>query len=310
VVDDYEPFRRVVTLILEARGDLRIVGEVSDGLEAVQKAKALRPDVVLLDIDLPTLNGIQVARRLRDALPRTKILFVSVHSSPDILEGALDAGGAGYVHKLNVGSELLLAIDTVLRNDRFVSSDLGPATKTRNRVERHEMIAYSGAEALLESASRFIGAALKTSHAGVVLATHAHRSVLLEKLQERGLDVAAAIKNGSLIAQDAVESLAPITVKDPPDYGPFFDDLGRLIKSAGQAAKARRARVAVFGECVGLLYAQGRVDHALAIEKIGNELIGKNQHVDMLCAYPILPSQDNDPVFKRICAEHSSVSFL
>ena len=70
VVDDYEPVRRVVRLILQVRDDLQIVGEASDGLEAVQKAKELRPDLILLDIDLPTLNGIQVARRLRDLVPQ------------------------------------------------------------------------------------------------------------------------------------------------------------------------------------------------------------------------------------------------
>jgi len=124
VVDDYEPFRRVVRSILQLRNDLQIVGEASDGWEAVQKAKALRPDLVLLDVALPTLNGILVARQLRDLVPHPKILFVSVESSSDVVREALNMGGSGYVHKLHVGSELLPAIETVLDGKQFVSSGL------------------------------------------------------------------------------------------------------------------------------------------------------------------------------------------
>jgi DNA-binding NarL/FixJ family response regulator len=124
LVDDHEPFRRVVRLILQVRDDLQIVGEASDGLEAVQKAKELRPDLILLDIDLPTLNGIHVARRLRDLVPRAKVLFLSIESSSDVATEAFNVGGAGYVCKLHVGTELLPAIETVLRGKQFIGSGL------------------------------------------------------------------------------------------------------------------------------------------------------------------------------------------
>jgi DNA-binding NarL/FixJ family response regulator len=114
VVDDYEPVRRVVRLILQASDDLQIVGEASDGLEAVQKAKELLPDLILLDIDLPTLNGIQAARRLRDLVPRAKILFLSIESSLDVVREAFNVGGAGYIYKLHMAIELLPAIEMVL----------------------------------------------------------------------------------------------------------------------------------------------------------------------------------------------------
>jgi DNA-binding NarL/FixJ family response regulator len=97
VVDDYEPFRRVVRSILQPRNDLQIVGEAADGLEAVQKAKALRPDLILLDIALPTLNGIQAARRVRDLVPRAKIMFVSVEFDQDVVREAFSAGGLAYI---------------------------------------------------------------------------------------------------------------------------------------------------------------------------------------------------------------------
>ena len=109
IVDDHAPIRRVTRLILQVRNDLQIVGEASDGLEAVQKAKVLRPDLILLDMDLPTLNGIQVARRLRDYVPRAKVSFLSVESSSDVVREAFSVGAVGYIYKLRLASDLLRA---------------------------------------------------------------------------------------------------------------------------------------------------------------------------------------------------------
>lgn len=85
VVDDYEPFRRFVCSMLEGTSELQIVGEALDGVEAVQKAEELRPDVILLDVGLPTLNGIEAARHIRRSAQESKILFVSQESSADIV---------------------------------------------------------------------------------------------------------------------------------------------------------------------------------------------------------------------------------
>jgi DNA-binding NarL/FixJ family response regulator len=113
VVDDYEPWRRFVCSVLQKQPELEIVGEVADGLEAVQKAGELHPDVVLLDIGLPTLNGIEAARRLRRASPDSKILFVSQESSADVVQEALSTGACGYVVKANA-SDLLRVMNAVL----------------------------------------------------------------------------------------------------------------------------------------------------------------------------------------------------
>lgn len=85
VVDDYEPFRRFVCSTLGERPELHIVGEASDGLDAIQKAEGLRPDLILLDIGLPTLNGIEAARHIRQLVKEAKIVFVSQESSADVV---------------------------------------------------------------------------------------------------------------------------------------------------------------------------------------------------------------------------------
>jgi DNA-binding NarL/FixJ family response regulator len=124
IVDDYEPWRRFERLTLLANEQLQIVGEVPDGDEAIQKAEELKPDLILLDISLPTLNGIEAARRIRQVSPDSKILFVSENRSPDIAEEALSTGAGGYVVKSDGASELLPAIKTVLEGKRFISASL------------------------------------------------------------------------------------------------------------------------------------------------------------------------------------------
>jgi DNA-binding NarL/FixJ family response regulator len=120
VVEDYEPFRRFVTSILQKQPELQIIGEALDGLETVQKAEELHPDLILLDIGLPSLNGIEAARRIRKLSPESKILFVSQESSADVVQEALGLGARGYVVKTDAGSELLEGVNAVLRGERFV----------------------------------------------------------------------------------------------------------------------------------------------------------------------------------------------
>ena len=124
VVDDYAPWRRLVCSLLEERPDLQVVGEVTDGLDAVQKTLELQPDLILLDIGLPTLNGIEAARRIRSLAPKSKILFLSENYSADIARGALSTGGFGFVIKSDAGIELLPAVDAVIQGLQFVSARL------------------------------------------------------------------------------------------------------------------------------------------------------------------------------------------
>jgi DNA-binding NarL/FixJ family response regulator len=124
VVDDYEPFRRFVCSTLCQRPTLQIICEASDGAEAVRRAAELNPDLIVLDIGLPTLNGIEAARRMRKVSPNSKIIFVSQESSADIVQEALSVGALAYVVKAHAGSDLLAAVDAILESSQFVSSGL------------------------------------------------------------------------------------------------------------------------------------------------------------------------------------------
>jgi DNA-binding NarL/FixJ family response regulator len=124
VVEDYLPFRRYLCSALRRRPSLEIIGETGDGLEAVQKAKELRPDLILLDVGLPTLNGIEVARRVCMFSPESRILFVSQETSVYLVREALSLGAMGYVVKARAANELLEAVESVCRGRLFISSAL------------------------------------------------------------------------------------------------------------------------------------------------------------------------------------------
>ena len=122
VVDDFEPWRRSASSLRREKPELQVVGEASDGLQAVQKAVELKPDLILLDIGLPSLNGIEAARQIRELVPESKIIFLTQESSAEVMQEALTVGASGYVVKTMAGSQLLTAIEAVLLGKRFVSS--------------------------------------------------------------------------------------------------------------------------------------------------------------------------------------------
>jgi DNA-binding NarL/FixJ family response regulator len=103
---------------------LQIVAEVSDGLEAIQQAEELKPDLILLDIGLPTLNGIEAAREIRKLAPESKIIFVTQESLADVVQEALSMGVLGYVLKAQAGTDLIAAVEAVIEGRQFLSSSL------------------------------------------------------------------------------------------------------------------------------------------------------------------------------------------
>jgi DNA-binding NarL/FixJ family response regulator len=124
LVDDYEEWRTQVRLLLQARPEWQVIREVSDGSEAVRMAEELKPDLILLDIGLPKLNGIEAARRIQQLSPNSKIVFLAADNSLDMVQEALSTGVQGYVYKARVQSELLPAIDAVLQGKQFLTNVL------------------------------------------------------------------------------------------------------------------------------------------------------------------------------------------
>jgi DNA-binding NarL/FixJ family response regulator len=122
IVDDFGPWRHFVSSRLLTKPELQVAGEASDGFEAVQKAVELKPDLILLDIGLPTLNGMEAAQQMRELVPESEIIFLSQESSADMVQAALNLGASGYVVKASAGSQLLAAVETVVSGKKFVSN--------------------------------------------------------------------------------------------------------------------------------------------------------------------------------------------
>jgi DNA-binding NarL/FixJ family response regulator len=132
LVEDFEAFRAAVRSILGKHGGLQILGEACDGLDAVRRAQELNPDLILLDIGLPELNGIEAARQILTVSRQSKIVFVTQESNPEIVQEAIHLGASGYVVKTRVAKDLLAAIDAVLDGKQFVSGGLpGPELTTQ-----------------------------------------------------------------------------------------------------------------------------------------------------------------------------------
>lgn len=329
VVDDYEPFRRFVFSTLQHRPDLQVVGEASDGLEAVYKAQELQPDLIVLDLGLPTLNGIEAARRMRKLAPQSKILFLTQESSPDVVQEALGLG-EGYVVKAHAGSELLAALDAVCQGRQFISSglsghDFTKATAAQDpglhkealpslvprkaaNTRGHAVQFYSDDASLLVGFACFIEAALDAGNAVIVVMTESHRKSLLQRLQALGLNIDAAIEQGRYLPFDVAEMLSTFMVNDLPDTVRFLRVAGDLMVAAARGAKGEYPRISACGECAPALWAEGKVDAAIRLEHLWDQ-IAKTCDVDILCGYMLnsLQSEEESHIYERICAEHSAV---
>jgi|SRR5215472_8851661 len=132
LVDDFKPFRTFVTSLL---GNGYAFYEASDGVETIAKAQELQPDLILLDTHLPKLNGLEVARRLRELVPSSRIVFFTLENDVEVVQEALNLGAWGYVAKRQARADLPAALTAVLQGKRFISSGLDDA-KSGSKTHR------------------------------------------------------------------------------------------------------------------------------------------------------------------------------
>jgi CheY-like chemotaxis protein len=304
--------------MLRREPELKIIGQVSDGLEAVQQAQQLQPDLILLDIGLPTLNGIEAARRIREVSPLSKILFVTANRSVDVAREALSTGAGGYVVKSDAASELLPAVTAVLQGKQLISASLTGHDSNAPKDDHaaairhcHEVAFYADDGSVVDGYARFIESALKIGNAVIVVVTEAHRASLLPRLEADGVNVAAAIEQGSYIPLDAADALSGLTVNDTPDPVRCAKVIGDLIMGAAMGVKGEHGRVVVCGEIAPTLLSKGNAEGAIKLEHLWDE-ITRDYGVHTLCGYlsSAFPDKGNSPILEGICAEHSAVHGL
>ena len=323
LVDDYEPWLRVFRLALSIDERIQIVGEAADGPGAVQKSLELRPDLVILDIGLPAMNGIEVARRLLEISPNAKVIFMTEHRSSEIVEEALRVGASGYVLKSEASRELLPALRAVLEGKQFVSSGLigrhtGMPNSSKRGIDisgmmventvpqRHEAIFYSDDRVLLDRVNLFTGSALKSGRAAIVIATESHRQAVLSRLQGYGIDIPGVIEQGRYLAFDAEEALTTFMLSGVLDPHRLLSLFRSLITAALGATREQHSGVAIFGECVHLLWAGGNSEAAIQMERLATQLT-RMYDVEILCGYSLAHGKMHPEIHQLICEQHSIV---
>jgi DNA-binding NarL/FixJ family response regulator len=313
LVDDHQPWRRGIRSMLGAINGWQIVGEAADGADAVQTAAALAPDLILLDVELPGLNGIEAAKRILARDPASRILFVSAHRSLDIVEAAFATGARGYVVKAAAAYELLPAMDTIARNGRFVSDwalggPLAPHARLADArgAQAHEVAFYADNASMLESLTRFAEQALKEQKALIVAGGASLLNALDQQLKRR-VDVDLAFRQGRYLPLHETDVFS-LLVDGWPDEDRFWKAGSSLMLRAARASRSNPPRVAACGECCGLLMQDGRIDVAIRLEQLWDEL-ARTFNVDLLCGYSMNPPAPGiDPhVFQRIRDIHSAV---
>lgn len=316
VVDDFEPWRDFVSSTLRNHLELQSLLEASDGLEAVHQAGDLFPDLILLDIGLPSLNGIKAARQIRDLSPNSKILFLSEETYPAVAEAALEAGGAGYIVKSDAGRELLPAVRALCEGKRYVSARLvgrvffgtTPGSFPSEGHAFHTVQIYSSDASFLDGFTSFVAGGLNAGNAVVVLATEVHQEGLFQKLQTQGFDLEAIVESGTCVPVDASEAITSLMVDDQPDPDQLGSVVSSLVKTASKAPNGVTRGVLACGECAPSLWAQGKLDAALRVEELWDAAVHK-YGLSTLCGYisRSLQGEREKHIFQRICALHSAV---
>ncbi len=201
LADDHAVIRDGVRMVLEAQSDFRVIGTANDGVEAIDLVDALHPDVVVLDIAMPNLNGLAAARDIRSHSPQTKIVFLSMHENEEYLKEALRSGAEGYVLKRAAATDLVTAIRAVQRGEKYLDPNLRRSNRLgeqhRGRIadltERELEVLKLVAEGMT---NRQIAAQLVIS----VKTVQSHRTNIMEKLDlhDRTDLVKYAIRRGMI----------------------------------------------------------------------------------------------------------------
>jgi len=300
VVDDFEPWRRHVASTLGESSRWQIVGEAADGPDAIEKAAKLRPDLILLDVGLPTVNGIEAARRILAQDSNLKILFVSEHQAWEIAEAALCTGARGYICKSDSGRELSPAMDAIVEGGRFVAARFGGRVSERTirhtalHSRRHEAVFYSDDELLTDEWTSVAADALNAGATFILVALEARRNSLRAKLDALGVNVASAVSDGRYVSLSVAEVTSKWMIDGRLDQTRFWAAVTPVMLAAARASTAAQPQVVACGECAPSLCANGDAEAAIRLEQLWDE-VAETYHLDVFCGYSSDGCRCDDP---------------
>jgi DNA-binding NarL/FixJ family response regulator len=312
VVDDYEPWRRRVAAELEKSSRWRVVSECADGGDAVREASARKPDLVVLDIGLKTMNGVEAARRIIAADPNARILFLTGQHSPDVAEVALATGARGYLLKPEAGGALLRAVEAVFAGARFISPGLPPevvsAPAPPARRHRHNAVFRQDDAGIVDEYARFAEEALERGRPFIIVAPRTSLEGVHARLEARGVSIDRAIDTKRYQAYDVHPELTRLMPGGRYDRERVRQSAETLLADATRRAPQGEC-ASVCGEIAPQLWREGRGDVAIDVERLWDEAVTA-AGADLLCAYCVDRSRLADgaySVFREICGAHGTV---
>lgn len=318
LVDDHQGFRKFIGSVLDKQPDLQLVGEAEEGPIAVRKYIELQPDLVLLDIGLPGLNGFQVARHIRQFDPACRIVFLTQENCAEIVQEALALGAAAYVIKAQTASDLIPAMLAARDGRQFVSSTVEDykrlTLENRNLsalpgctpAPQHYVRFYPDDQSIVAGYAAFVRDALVSGEAVLVVVTPIHRQALLALLEAKGVETGAAIEAERFLLIDSLQLVEEIFVNDHlvPDCLARSRAVIERLMNANPGA-----RVCACGEIAPILLARGKTEAAMRVERVWDEL-SRLYDLEIFCGYVLDDSRltQDAPIYRQICAEHAFVA--
>jgi len=302
VADDHRRMLDAVSTLLA--DDFRLVAAVTDGRQAVDAVCRLDPDVAVLDITMPELDGFRTAQALRNAGSRAKVVFLTLHDADEYVEAALRSGANGYVLKARMEADLSCALRHALSGRRFLPS-LTSLTTMAGDAGAHTLHFRASDSSYHDDVVEMLLGEIARDEMAVVIGSAELRTSMASRLNAAGCDVSALRAKGSYLEFDAAGAISQVMQNGRPEEGEvakMLDDLER------HRLTSELSHATIFGEMAGVLLQDGQYEAAVALEQTWSELT-RTLPYHTICSYParVLRADEHADAWTAVCAEHSAV---
>ena len=302
VADDHRRMLDAVSNLLA--DDFRLVAAVTDGRQAVDAVSRLDPDIAVLDITMPELDGFRTAQALRNAGSRAKVVFLTLHDADEYVEAALRSGANGYVLKARMEADLPCALRHALSGRKFLPSLTSLATMAGD-AGAHTVHFRASDSSYHDDVVEMLLATIVRDEMAVVLGSAELRTSMASGLNAAGCDVSGLRAKGSYVEFDAADAISQIMHNGRPEEG----NVAKMVDDLERHRLARElSHATIFGEMAGVLLQDGQYEGAVALEQTWSKVTRTLPYLT-ICSYParVLSADEHADAWTAVCAEHSAV---
>ena len=291
IVDDHARFRHMVRSLIESQQKYQVCGEASDGIEAITKVNELHPDLILMDINMPRMDGLEATRIIRRESPDCSVVIVTQNDATVAREQARSVDASGFVTKSGLARDLIPEMGRVAMENNSIPGE------TKNGADQgepwcgllagaaprdHIVQLYQDQQFLNRAVCRFAAAAIANGEGVILVPTVAHWDAFRPRLESEGVDVKAAEKRGQLTIVDA-DNLLPTFMRDGMPDSPVFLGLAANVVSQARG-DGRYPKVRWWGEMVNILWERGDVAASMNLEDLFDNL-AHEQDIAIFCSF-------------------------